>query len=133
MDTKNKGSSVDEGSEKEASNCCCCAFLKRQSKLNSDDHGKLEQEDIENNKETVVVQEPPVTQQPMTSQSLHVPDQASNGAQTNQNGTVNPSESDSNDHNSSQQNTQDTKTEAVPNKYKSVKEYMKVENFMNEF
>ena len=133
MDTKNKGSSVDEGSEKEDSNCCCCAFLKRQSKHNPDDHDKVEQEDIQNNKETVAVQESPVTQQPMTSQSLHVPDQASNGAQTNQNGTVNPSESNSDDPNSSQQNTQDPKTEAMPNKYKSVKEYMKVENFMKEF
>ena len=133
MDTKNKGSSVDEGSEKEGSNCCCCAFLKRQSKDNADDHGKVNQEDIENNKETVAVQETPVTQQPMTSQSLHVPDQASNGSQTNQNGTVNPSATNSDNPNSSQQNTQDPKTEAMPNKYKSVKEYMKVENFMNEF
>ena len=133
MDTMNKGSSVDDGSEKEGSNCCCCAFLKRQSKLNSDDHGKVDQEYIENKKETFAVQEPPVTQQPMTSQSLHVPDQASNGSQTNQNGTVNPSATNSDDLNLSQQNTQDPKTEAVPNKYKSVKEYMKVENFMNEF
>ena len=133
MDTKNKCSSVDEGSEKEGSNCCCCAFLKRQSKHNADDHGKVDQEYIENNKETVAVQEPPVTQQPMTSQSLHVPDQVSSGPQTNQNGTVNPSESNSDHPNSLQQNTQDPKTEAMPNKYKSVKEYMKVENFMNEF
>ena len=42
MDTKNKCSAVDEGSEKEGSNCCCCAFLKRQSKQNADDHGKFE-------------------------------------------------------------------------------------------
>ena len=133
MDTKNKCSSVDEGSEKEGSNCCCCAFLKRQSKQNADDHGEVEQEDVENNKETVAVQEPPVTQQPMTSQSLHVPDQVSSGSQTNQNGTVNPSESNSDDPNSSQHTSQDPKTEALPNKYKSVKEYMKVENFMNEF
>lgn len=117
MDTKNKGSSVDEGSEKEGSDCCCCAFLKRQSKHNADDHCTVEKENIENNKETVAVQEPPVTQQPMTSQSLHVPDQASNGAQTNQNGPVNPSEINSDDPNSSQQNTQDPKTEAIPNKY----------------
>jgi len=133
MDTKNKCSAVDEGSEKEGSNCCCCAFLKRPSKQNADDNGKVENEDIVNNKETVAVQEPAVTQQPMTSQSLHVPDQASNEAHTNQNGIVNPSESNSDNPNSSQQNTEDSKTEAMPNKYKSVKEYMKVENFMNEF
>ena len=97
------------------------------------DYGKVEQNDTQNNKEIVAVQEPPVTQQPMTSQSLHVPDQVSSGAQTNQNGTVNSSETNSDDPNSSQQNTQAPKPEAMPNKYKSVKEYMKVENFMNEF
>ena len=133
MDTKNNGVSVHEGSEEEDSNCCCCALFKRPSKHKADDHGKVEQDDIQKNKEIVSVQEPPVTQQPMTSQSLHVPDEASNCAQTNQNGTVNPSETNSDDPNSSQQNTQDPKPEAIPNKYKSVKEYMKVENFMNEF
>ena len=133
MDTKNNGVSVHEGSEEEGSNCCCCALFKRPSKNKADDHGKVEQNDIQNNKEIVAVQEPPVTQQPMTSQSLHVPDQVSSGAQTNQNGTVNSSETNSDDPNSSQQNTQVPKPEAMPNKYKSVKEYMKVENFMNEF
>ena len=133
MDAINKSSSVYEGSDKEGSNCCCCAFFKRQSKHKADDHGKVEQDDIQNCKEIVSVQEPPVTQQPMTSQSLHVPDQASNGTQPNQNGTVNPSETNSDDPNSSKQSNQDPKPEAMPNKYKSVKEYMKVENFMNEF
>ena len=136
MDTNEKSVSADMGSENKDSYCCCGPFLKSKTKSEVSKSGTGEQNTVnednnanENASEAVVVQESPVTQQPITSQPLHVPDEVA----TDQNGSVNPPDSTLDIRNSMRENGQVAQTESTPNKYKSVKEYMKVENFMNEF
>ena len=116
---------------------CCCEF--RNSLSNSDKHDKDQPNSMNNditdnlnNQDTVVVQEPPVTQQPMTSQALHVPGTSSSDPENNASVSQDPSQ-DNLENMFSSQNGQATQNDFQSNKYKSVKEYMKVENFMNEF
>ena len=116
---------------------CCCGF--RNSLSNSDNNNQGEQKSMNsdktdnlNNQDTVVVQEQPVTQQPMTSQALHVPGTTSSDPENDASVSEDASQ-DNLDNMVSPQNGQATENNFQSNKYKSVKEYMKVESFMNEF
>merc|ERR1712218_185689 len=105
-----------------------------QNGINDDKH------DNTNNQETVVGQDTPVTKQPMISQTLHVPDMVSTDSQNNQDESASPSESNlvstcdgqlGNNQTTVQENGQVSQIDSK--RRTTVKEYMKVENFMNEF
>ena len=100
-----------EGVENKVKYYCCCGFQ-------TDQHNKG---DDPTNQDTDVVQESPVTQQPMTSQPLRAPEEVSSDPENKPNVSA------------SQKNGLATQNNSQPNRYKSVKEYMKVENFMNDF
>lgn len=135
------------GEDDAENNCCCCLFLRNSNDSESNKLDSVEQKaanddkhDNTNNQETVAVQETPVTKPPMTSQTLHVPDMVSTDPQNNQDELASPSESNlantcdgqlGNDQPTVQENGQVSQIDSK--RRTTVKEYMKVENFMNEF
>ena len=144
MESTNMSSSAEDDSE---NNCCCCLFLQNSNNSKTNKLDAVEQKavnddnhDDTNNQATAVVQETPVTKQPMISQTLHVPDMVSADPQKNQNESASPSESHlANTCDGQLGNNQPTMQEngAVSQndskRRTTVKEYMKVENFIHDF